>query len=75
MKEIIKKNNIYSVIGTETLNNETKKKNLEIVELMSQIELLKFKLSEYENKIEDLNQTIFNLQIQNENLIKMVKSY
>ena len=70
-----KKNNIYSVIGTETLNNETKKKNLEIVELMSQIELLKFKLSEYENKIEDLNQTIFNLQIQNENLIKMVKSY
>ena len=70
-----KKNNVYSVIGTETLNNETKKKNLEIVELMSQIELLKFKLSEYENKIEDLNQTIFNLQIQNENLIKMVKSY
>ena len=70
-----KKNNIYSVIGTETLNNETKKKNLEIVELMSQIELLKFKLSEYENKIEDLNQTIFNLQIQNDNLIKMVKSY
>ncbi len=60
---------------TETLNNETKKKNLEIVELMSQIELLKFKLSEYENKIEDLNQTIFNLQIQNDNLIKMVKSY
>ena len=48
---------------------------MEIVELMSQIELLKFKLSEYENKIEDLNQTIFNLQIQNENLIKMVKSY
>ena len=42
---------------------------------MSQIELLKFKLNEYENKIEDLNQTIFNLQIQNENLIKMVKSY
>ncbi len=70
-----KKNNIYSIIGTETLNNETKKKNLEIVELMSQIELLKFKLSEYENKIEDLNQTIFNLQIQNDNLIKMVKSY
>ena len=60
---------------TETINNETKKKNLEIVELMSQIELLKFKLSEYENKIEDLNQTIFNLQIQNDNLIKMVKSY
>ena len=60
---------------TETLNNETKKKNLEIVELMSQIELLKFKLSEYENKIEDLNQMIFNLQIQNDNLIKMVKSY
>ena len=48
---------------------------MEIVELMSQIELLKFKLSEYENKIEDLNQTIFNLQIQNDNLIKMVKSY
>ena len=70
-----KKNNIYSVIGTESINNETKKKNLEIVELMSQIELLKFKLNEYENKIEDLNQTIFNLQIQNENLIKMVKSY
>ena len=70
-----KKNNVYSVIGTESINNETKKKNLEIVELMSQIELLKFKLNEYENKIEDLNQTIFNLQIQNENLIKMVKSY
>ena len=78
-KENKKNNEDINIINN--LSNEAKKKNCEIVELLSNIELYRVKLCESELKLNDLKNIIYNLieennelSIQNQQLKELIQN-